>query len=145
MSEKSNTQRFCASAHAQFWHKHGDGELRKVLNSGYISTKSRRLVDISALILFSSARYDISRYIRWQRRAFLKTRFDNFGVYFAWCSALSVLLAIIHVVICEVSVEAGQITRRCVVFRRYWSYCWWCVWSGVCVVIALYQLSIKRL
>lgn len=74
-----------------------------MLNSAYISTKSRRLVDISALILFSSARYDISRCIRWHRRAFLKTRYDHFGVYFAWCSALSALLAIIDVVICEVS------------------------------------------
>ncbi len=99
-SERSITQRFCASAHAQFWRKHGDGGLRKVLNSAYISTKSRRLVDISTLILFSSARYDISRCLRWHRRAFLKTRYDNLGVYFAWCS---VLLAIIHVVICEVS------------------------------------------
>lgn len=44
--------------------KHGDRELWKVLNSDYISTNLRRLVDISTLILFFSMRYALDRYIR---------------------------------------------------------------------------------
>lgn len=115
--------------------KHGDRELWKVLNSDYISTNLRRLVDISTLILFSSMRYVLDRYIRRQRWAFLKSICDDLCVYFAWCSTLSVLVAIIHVVISEVFVDPGgtdKITCICFVFRWYWSLCWWCVWTEVC-------------
>lgn len=116
--------------------KHGDRELWKVLNSDYISTNLRRLVDISTLILFSYIRYALDRYVWLQIRAFLKSICDDLGVCFAWCSTLSVPVAIIHVVISEVFVdpsETDKITCVCVVFRCFWSlWCWWCVWPVVC-------------
>lgn len=135
MSENSNTQRCCASAHAQFWPKHGDGELRKVLNSVYISTKSRRLVDISALILLSSARYDIRRYIRWQRRAFLKTRYDNFGVYLAWCSDVGDYSCCCVWSVCG-SWRGGSNNAQKVCFSSVLIILLMMCMIGVCVVIA---------